>query len=295
MIRFSCSRTSEDNTPVLRDIDIARYAQSVLYDYRPEFFRYMGYGEEDYYEPELLDPYDFAEKYLDAAVDVQDIYTDRPEDFIAGAAVFNLQRVKVFDKANMSTEEILVPPNTILLDTRTVHGGSKTFENFTLMHEAGHLLMHQAVYKKDPERIFYVQGTDPGPADISALCRRSSIGRSKGKLQTGEDFREHQANTFAACMLMPPALFIPYVQSIMNTHVREYFDDDLMITHTVNDGSSRYWRYRDIVKLTAERFGVSRSAAEVQLSKYGLLAWPEEKEVYEARRRLKMYKSLWKC
>ena len=294
MIRFSCSRTSEDKTPVLRDIDIARYSQYVLYDYRPEFFRYIGYGEEDYYEPELLDPYDFAEKYLDAAVDVQDIYTDRPEDFIAGAAVFNLQKVKVFDRANMSTEEIIVPPNTILLDNRTVHGGSKSFENFTIMHEAGHLLMHQAVYKKEPSRTFYVEGTEPGPADISALCRRSSIGRSKRRLVTGEDFREHQANTFAASMLMPPALFIPYVQSIMDSPMHSYFDDELMITHTVNDGTSRYWRYRDIVKMTAEKFGVSRSAVEVQLNRYGLLAWPEKNEVYEARRRLKMYERLWK-
>ena len=292
MIRFSCSRKSADNTPVLRDIDIARYAQSVLYDYRPEFFRHPLY-EEDFYEPELLDPYDFAEKYLDATVDIQHIYTDDPMEFIAGAAVFNLQNVRVFDKANMCTMDILVPPNTILLDNRTVHGGSKSFENFTIMHEAGHLLMHQAVYKKEPSRIFYVEGIEPETADTSVLCRRSNIGCRKGKLVTGEDFREHQANTFAASMLMPPALFIPYVQSLISSTRYNYFDDELMITHTVNDGTSKYWRYRDIVKLTAEKFGVSRSAVDVQLNKYGLVAWPKEEEVYEARRRLKMYKSLW--
>jgi hypothetical protein len=50
-------------TPILRDIDVARFAQSVLYDYRPEFFTYSSYGDDPFFEPALLDPYDFAEKY----------------------------------------------------------------------------------------------------------------------------------------------------------------------------------------------------------------------------------------
>lgn len=290
MIRLNCSRTSEDMTPVLRDIDIARYAQSVLFDYRPEFFMYVGY--DPYYEPALLDPYDFVEKYLDAAVDVQAIYTESEKDFIAGAAVFNLQKVKVFDKANMCTMEILVPPNTILLDTRTVHGGSKPFEFFTLMHEAGHLLMHQKVFRIPPVTGFYTSGEEVQPADSATLCKRSNIGRTFGGLRTNEDFREHQANTFAACMLMPPRLFIPYVQDLMKSPWTR-FDDEIMISRTVNDGTRAYWRYRDIVGRTARRFGVSTKAAEVQMSKYGLHAEITDDKIYEARRRLKMYKSLW--
>jgi Zn-dependent peptidase ImmA (M78 family) len=181
----------------------------------------------------------------------------------------------------MCTREILVEPNTILLDNGTVDRLNKGFEFFTVMHEAGHLMMHQMVYRKDPD-------TDDG----TVLCKRSNIGRSPDGLKTSEDFREHQANTFAACMLMPPRLFIQYVQWLM-TSPWHRFDDELMITYQVNDGTSYYRHYRDIVTKTKARFGVSTRAAEVQMQKYGLVASPKEAEVREARRRLKMYRSLW--
>lgn len=278
MIRFRSSRTSEDGTPVVRDIEVAKYAEQVLYDYRPELFDYSGPEIDPYLEPALLDPYDFAENYLGAAIDVQDIYTENEKDFIAGAAVFTTQKVKVFDKTNMCTKDIIVPPNTILLDNRTVHKCPDSFENFTIMHEAGHLLIHRPVYLDEPN-------------GCPAMCIRSSIGRFRGRLETSEDFIEHQANTFAASMLMPPRLFIPYVQSIIDGC--KYFDDEIMICWSVNDGTRQYWKYREIVRSTANRFGVSVRAAEVQMGKYGLHACPKDNEVKEARRRLKLYKSLW--
>ena len=281
MVRFSCSRISEDMTPVIRDIEIAKFAEKVLCDHRPELLDVSLYGDDPYYEPALLNPYDFAEKYLGANLEIHDIYTESSRDVIAGAAVFNEQKVKVFDKDRMCTREILVEPNTILLDNGTVDRLNKGFEFFTVMHEAGHLMMHQMVYRKDPD-------TDDG----TVLCKRSNIGRSPDGLRTGEDFREHQANTFAASMLMPPRLFIPYVQGLMKRNNR--FDDEIMITWSVNDGSNKYWRYREIVRLAAQQFGVSRRAAEVQLTKYGLQAPPKDDRVKEARRRLRMYQSLYR-
>jgi hypothetical protein len=292
MIEFSCSRTSEDNTPVIRDIEIAKFAQCVLYDYRPELLTYTSYGEDPYYEPALLDPYDFANNYLGSNIEVHDIYTESDKDVIAGAAVFNLQKVKVFDKEHMCTREILVPPNTILLDTATVDHWHKGFEFFTIMHEVGHLMLHQRVYRIEPMQGFYTTGNVPDVSGDAVLCMRSNIGRSSGGLKTNEDFREHQANTFAASMLMPPRLFIPYVQKQMKQFNR--FDDELMVTHTINDGSREYWRYRDVVRLTAKQFGVSTRAAEVQMTKYGLQADLKDASVKEARRRLKMYQSLYR-
>ncbi len=293
MIEFSCSRTSEDMTPVIRDIEIAKFAQCVLYDYRPELLDYMSYGDDLYYEPALLDPYDFANNYLDSNIEVHDIYTETKGDVIAGAAVFNLQRVKVFDKANMCTREILVPPGTILLDSGTVGHWHKGFEFFTIMHEAGHLMLHQKVYRKEPRQGFCTTGNVPDTSENAVLCKRSNIGgHRRSGLKNNEDFREHQVNTFAGCMLMPPRVFIPYVQKQMSMHNR--FSDEIMVTHTVNDGSREYWRYVDVVGRTARQFGVSYRAVEVQLAKYGLRADPKDDKVKEARRRLKMYQSLWR-
>ena len=293
MIEFSCSRTSEDMTPVIRDIEIAKFAQCVLYDYRPELLTYASYGEDPYYEPALLDPYDFAQNYLGSAIEVCDIYTEKKGDLIAGAAVFNLQRVKVFDKENMCTREILVAPNTILLDNETTSHWHKGFEFFTIMHECGHLMLHQKVYRREPERGFYTTGNVPASSESAVLCMRSNIGGTRsGGLKTNEDFREHQANTFAGCMLMPPRIFIPYVQKQMRRFGR--FDDELMVTHTINDSSREYWRYVDVVNRTAMKFGTSFRAVRVQMAKYGLQADPKDDKVKEARRRLKMYQSLWR-
>ena len=292
MIEFNCSRTSEDMTPVIRDIEIAKFAQSVLYDYRPELLTYTSYGDDPYYEPALLDPYDFAENYLGSNIEVHDIYTESSRELIAGAAVFNLQKVKVFDKANMCTREILVPPNTILLDKETVRHWHKGFEFFTIMHEAGHLMLHQKVYKREPERVLHTTESLSNTSEKAILCKRNNIGNRNGSLKTNEDFREHQANTFAGSMLMPPRVFIPYVQKQMKINNR--FSDELMVTHTINDGTSAYWRYIDVLNRTARHFGVSFKAARVQMTKYGLQAEPNDDAVREARRRLKMYRSLWR-
>ena len=292
MIEFNCSRTSEDMTPVIRDIEIAKFAQSVLYDYRPELLTYTSYGDDPYYEPALLDPYDFAENYLGSSIEVHDIYTESSRELIAGAAVFNLQKVKVFDKANMCTREILVPPNTILLDNETVRRWHKGFEFFTIMHEVGHLMLHQKVYKREPEQLLNTTGSLSNASGKAILCKRNNIGNWNRSLKTNEDFREHQANTFAGSMLMPPRIFIPYVQNQMKINNR--FSDELMVTHTINDGTSAYWRYVDVLNRTARHFGVSFKAARVQMTKYGLQADPNGDAVREARRRLKMYRSLWR-
>ena len=293
MVEFRCSRTSEDMTPVIRDIDIAKFAERVLYDYRPELLTYASYGDDPYYEPALLDPYDFANNYLGANIEVHDIYTETKGDVIAGAAVFNLQRVKVFDKANMCTREILVPPNTILLDSETVDRWNKGFEYFTIMHEAGHLMLHQKVYRTEPKQGFYTTGNEPAASGKAMLCMRSNIGRSSGGLKTSGDFIEHQADTFAASMLMPPRLFIPFAQKMMGKY--SYFrDEGLMMTYDFSWGSPKYGYYLDVVNRTAQHFGVSAQAAKVQLSRYGLRANPKEADVKEARRRLKMYQSLYR-
>ena len=99
------------------------------------------------------------------------------------------------------------------------------------------------------------------------------------RLGTNEDFREHQANTFAGSMLMPPRVFIPYVQKQMKINNR--FSDELMVTHTINDGTSAYWRYIDVLNRTARHFGVSFKAARVQMTKYGLQADPNDDAVRE--------------
>ena len=281
MIRFRCYRRSEDLTPIVKDVDIVRYAQAILADYSPSHLEAPAWFNADH----------FIEHYLNANVDVQYIYTDSRDDLIAAAAIFNLQKVRVFDKENRCTADIIVPPNTVLIDNWTEENSPFGFKEFTMMHEAGHLLMHQDVFKREPEKGFY--GLDNGSiaartvTPSAALCKRSMMGRYRWNLITSEDFREHQANTFAGAMLMPPRTFIPYVRDLIyglgyNSGIYTVFKND-----------SSYKAGMDLKLLSnkaARKFGVSRSAAKVQIMKYGLFT--HVTDFSEARRKCMLYMNL---
>ena len=154
-------------------------------------------------------------------------------------------------------------------------------------------MLHQQVFRKKQEREFCMSGADPVTVENAVLCKRSRMRRRSGGLKTSEDFREHQANTFAASMLMPPRVFIPYVQMLMQ-HNYHFRDEEIMMTYQFAWGKPCYMSYLDIVSRTAHRFKVSTRAVCVQLSKYGLQANPKDEEIREARRRLKMYQSLFR-
>ena len=278
MIRFTPKRRSEDMTPVVRAVDLARYAEEVLREYRPELLR----------EPGRLDPYHFAEHYLGSNVLIHDIYTSDSKEKIAGAAIFRDGAVKVFDKENMGTQVIPVRANSILLDSDTAHSKYDGFEEFTMMHEAGHLLLHQEVY-----RLLQAQDSEIAGA---ALCKRSSIGGIRSSLKTSEDFREHQANSFSAFMLMPPRTFIPFVRSRINeSRMLAMLGEDTIILKHADPDFRRTIPRDNIINEAMQAFGTSRSAVIVQLTKYGLASAPDKDSLYEARRRLKLYSSLIGC
>lgn len=275
MIRFTPKRRSEDMTPIVRDVDLARYAEDILHEYRSELLR----------GPGRLDPYHFAEHYLGSDVLVHDIYTPDRKEKIAGAAIFRDGAVKVFDKENMGTQLIPVRANSILIDSDTAHSQYDGFEEFTMMHEAGHLLLHREVY-----RLLQSQDNEISGA---ALCKRSNIGGFRSSLKTNEDFREHQANTFSAFMLMPPRTFIPFVRSrILGSHMyTELGEDTVILKHADPDFRRTVPRNR-IIREAMQAFGTSRSAVTVQMTRYGLASRPDKDSLYEARRRLKLYSSL---
>jgi hypothetical protein len=231
--------------------------------------------------PGHMDTYKFIEQYLGANVEIMNIYTDSRDDFIAGAAVFNPQHVKVFDRDNMTTKKILVPANTVIIDEQVTGRFKKGFERFTVLHEAGHLMMHKEVYQ--------VRHEGGRTAGNSALCMRSNIG-SSGRLVTSLDFREHQANTFAGSFLMPPATFIPFVHRLIDR--LRYIDGDTVIYEHGKSESTIAMVYDKIVTETAYHFGVSKDAVKVQMTKYGLHALADDASIYEAKRRLKLYYSL---
>ena len=260
MIEFRYNWMHKDGTPIVRDEAIAAYAEAVLSDYRPELLEMPG----------KVDGVDFIENYLGANLEFQDIYYPEGGDAIAGAAIFSDTRVKVFDHDRLSTKWILAEAGSILIDNSTMEEGREGFAIFTQMHEAGHLLMHQGVFR----------ALQPVAARCIA-CRQSGVGKFKLKLETQDDFREHQADTFAAALLMPRTPFVKMATEL----ITELWPDEARDGILVEDCVRRYTpshKRNVLLRDLSEAFGVSRTAARIQAQKYGLIV---DKDAYMRKQR----------
>lgn len=261
MIEFHCQRYHrDDKTPIVTDQALQDYAEAVLGDYKPKLLK----------EPGKINAVHFLESYLGATVDYQDIYYEEGTSPIAGATVFNDDKVLVFDKENMCVRPIEVDAGTILIDNTTMQDGKEGFAQFTHLHEGGHFLIHPAVYRRlNNQLTLFDFGMDSKQGNHVVTCKRSSIGgqnEGRSRLVTQEDFREHQANTFAAAIAMPRQTFIPYAQEMIR---RAGFSDGVWVESGVLD-----WDYDLVLSAILERladtFGVSRAAAKVQLCRQRL-------------------------
>ena len=86
---------------------------------------------------------------------------------------------------------------------------------------------------------------------------------------------------------MPPKTFIPFVREL----IYEQGYNSGIFTIFRNDGFKKtYTDYRKILFATARKFGVSHTAVDVQMQKYGL--YTSADEFSKARRRLKMYMNI---
>ena len=247
MIRFRCDRCSYDMTPVISDKGIEEYARQLLSDYRPE----MLYGI-----PQALNAFHFVESYLGARIEFQDIYYEEGFKPILGMTCFAETRVKVFDRENMCTKYITVPPDTIIIDNSLMEPGKEALANFTVLHEGGHFCMHREVFEDGMRRNC--------PPDF---CNRKKSGNSKRKLESQEDFREHQADVFAAAVALPANTLVPCATHMIRCMG---FPDGVFVTGHKYDDMKKPGLDRMIANI-AESCGVSRSAVKIRLQRLGLL------------------------
>lgn len=245
MISFRYRYFRKDHTPVVTDLEIQSYAEAILSDYKPQLLR----------EPGRINGLHFLESYLGATVEFMDIYC--PEGTkIAGATVFNDEKVLIFDREHLCIRPVSVKADTILIDNETMNSANEAFALFTQLHEGGHFCMHREVYKKK------------AATDGIVSCRRSSIEEPRRQLQTEQDFREHQANTFAAALAMPRPVFIPLA--------RELFLEEGQTGGIWYEPDMEYpgYSYMGLTRIISELsciFGTSESAIRVQLQRQGLL------------------------
>lgn len=270
MLEFHCRRHTKDGTPIIKDTEIADYAEALVRDYDARYLE----------EPWELDPLKFSEYYLGANLDFVDIYCEEGEQ-IAGATVFNRENIKLFDREHLRTRCETFEPNTILIDNETMKEGRETFARFTVFHEDGHLCMHPAVFRINPQQMTIFDMIEQDTPKSVICCRKNNIEEKRHKLVTQEDFREHQANTFAGAITMPKRIFTEIaVRAIRQMGCA----DDYYVLPTLRE--TDYDECADsLASYMGRRFNVSKSAARVQLRKYGLIktSWEEFQERSQQR------------
>lgn len=270
MIEFHCDRYKKDGTPVVSDLEILDYAEAVLDDYKSKLLK----------EPGRLNATHFLESYLGATLDYQDIYYEENDNPIAGGTVFNDGYIMVFDRQNMCVRPIAVKAGTILIDNSTMEDGKEGFAKFTHLHEGGHFLIHPTVYRRVSNQLtLFDLGMENTRDSHIVTCKRSAIcgQKERSELKTEEDFREHHANTFAGGIAMPRPTFIPCAKEMIR---KAGFSGGVWIESEIID-----WDYdfalSSMIEQLADIFGVSKSAAKVQLKRLHLLI--SEKEYRQQR------------
>ncbi len=256
MINFKPRRvnTEDGRTPVMFDREIDELAHKILKDYRPELLT----------EPGIIDYEHFLERYLGASVQFYDIYNKDPERPILALTAFTDGEIDVFDEENECVSTVFVPARTVVLDNSIVDSGIVGVDLFSGLHEGGHLVCHWRVLL-DEDGVPY-DGTSDSASVI--VCRRENIESYKhgGRERTAADWREHQADYFAAAIAMPNSSFQPFVNKLL--HENGYYKGIIQIGR---DSDLDILADDLLPEYISEAYGVSKRAARIKLRKAGFV------------------------
>lgn len=198
-------------------------------------------------KPKPIDVYAVIEKCLGVEYDWKYI---TPDQSILGATAFNAGYVWVWPepyyREGMLPTKTYLPKGGILIDTTLTEGENRGRENFTVMHEVFHQVLHKNCFRR--EKPDYIHGTSQ-----KAL-------NSKKVLSTSLDYIEYQANTCAAAFLMPQNLVSNIFKkrsSNLGTHYP--LPCNYMVESIICDMS--------------DEFSVSKQAMRFRLNKLGLITF----------------------
>ena len=133
MIEFNCPNRKYDGTPVVCDLEVMAYAEAQVAEYKPELLK----------TPGKINVVHFVESYLEATIDVQDIYNIVPGMGINGITVFKDAMIPVCEDG--VTVNKFFPAGAIIIDSGVTER-EDGFGRFTVIHEGGHFCMHYPAF-----------------------------------------------------------------------------------------------------------------------------------------------------
>lgn len=240
----------------LSPTQLEAYAEKLLSDFDKELLT----------KTKLLDVYAVIEKCLDVPYDWKYI---TPDQSILGMTAFNagytwvweipgnqLHRLKCYQSLigkgisetelkslnGMIPRQLYLEKGTILIDSSLTEGENKGRENFTVMHEVFHQVIHKNCFRRERP-------------DYTHRSTHKAL-NGKKRMETDLDHIEYQANACAAAFLMPKDL-------LKETYKKCY------------SGSTRLtadsYQARTIIKTLAPEFNASEQAMKYRLLNLGLL------------------------
>ena len=193
--------------------------------------------------PKPIDVYSVIEKCLDVPYDWKYL---TPDQSIYGMTVFKAGWAWVWPapyyKDGMEPLRAYFDEGTIVIDSTLTEYEYPGVENFTVMHEVFHQVLHKAAFRR---------------VSIEDVHRttRQAIDGDRRRPMTSLEICEYQANACAAAFLMPRA--------VVKNELRRITSSDSRID--LSDIQSDY-----IVRQMAHEFSVSQKALRYRLLNLGL-------------------------
>ena len=190
-------------------------------------------------KPKTIDVYAVIEKCLDVPYDWKYI---TPDQSILGATAFNDGYMYVWDKPyykkGMMPKKIFLGKGTILIDSTLTEGDDRGRENFTVIHETFHQVLHKRCFAHSK-------------ADYTHATYAKALG-DRRKPKTAIEIIEYQANSCAAYFLMPRNVILAVYDKFAST--------------TISANSKQSWA---IAYKMAPEFNVSATAMHYRLEALG--------------------------
>ena len=231
--------------PILSKDDIEELAARVLHSFAPSVLSH----------PKAVDIDMIAYDNLFLTVKNHRLSSDAS---ILGITVFNdiEERADLNEYCNIDIE-LPLPAGTIVIDSSLTSYNNQPRRRYTLAHECAHWILHRTYHSPNNQQYKFRKQRLP-----YIVCRDTSIEIKRYTFTTDSDWLEWQADTLAAALLMPYNTFKAYAQQYIYFDKRRYL-------------SIVSYEYIEIIEDVANRFKVSKRAAEIRLMNMGLIILDE--------------------
>ena len=185
-----------------------------------------------------IDVYAVIEQCLDVPYDWKYL---TPDQSYLGLTAFNDGYIWVWDKPyykdGMLPHKLYLEKGTIVIDSTLTESNNRGRENFTVMHEVFHQVLHKACFRHSK-------------ASYGHVTTSKTIDGKRRKPLTALDRIEAQANACAAAFLMPSELTTATFQKL-------YRHSDMLDT--------KMYSVQPIIDQLADEFNVSKQAMKYRL------------------------------